>query len=61
MAQQVNFRAWYTNELRGLLAAPVVADMHHAMLRARAIWLVGVCGADLPPELWTVRLWLPCL
>ena len=26
--------------------------MHHMALRARAIWLMGICCSELPGELW---------
>lgn len=27
--------------------------LYSAILRARAVWLVGVCGSDLPPAAWS--------
>ena len=60
LSTQVNFAAWYQSELQPLLAMPLdvlpLADappLYSAILRARAVWLVGVCGSDLPPAAWS--------
>lgn len=57
---QVNFAAWYESELQPLLATPLevlplagAPPLYSAILRARAVWLVGVCGSDLSPAAWS--------
>lgn len=56
---QVDFPSWYQGELRPLLSgppAPPGATPEEAiawhMLRCRCLWLLGVCGGELPFELW---------
>jgi hypothetical protein len=55
LRSRVDFRAWYAGELRSLLGAPGTeraAGPAEAVLTARALWLVGVCGDELQPEAW---------
>ncbi|KAK9821560.1 hypothetical protein WJX81_001795 [Elliptochloris bilobata] len=54
LASRVDFKAWYSSELRGLLAEPAgeAGGQAGALLRARSLWLVGTCGGGLPPELY---------
>ena len=33
-----------------------IEQLHHNVLRARALWLVGVCGGELPREAWAEAL-----
>lgn len=49
---RVDFNAWYSGELRSLLASEETPGIESAVLRARALWLVGVCGEELRPEAW---------
>ena len=49
---KVDFGAWYAGELRMLLTSAELTGLEGSVLRARALWLVGVCGEDLKPEAW---------
>lgn len=59
VSSHINFAAWYQGELRPQLEQRLPAflsgsaDLFAAVLQARALWLVGVCGSDLPRPLWT--------
>ncbi|KAK9829330.1 hypothetical protein WJX72_005222 [[Myrmecia] bisecta] len=52
VSRQINFPAWYQSELRVLLLDSASQDIHSNVLRARALWLIGTCGHDLPPAQW---------
>ncbi|BDA43024.1 Importin-11 [Coccomyxa sp. Obi] len=57
VAAQVNFPAWYSSELAELLQVngngpQGAGQLLRSVLVARAAWLVGVCGTDLPLPLW---------
>ncbi|EIE26982.1 ARM repeat-containing protein [Coccomyxa subellipsoidea C-169] len=61
VAAQVNFPAWYSSELADLLQngsgqAAGAGRLQRSVLVARAAWLVGVCGGELPPALWSSAL-----
>ncbi|KAK9845638.1 hypothetical protein WJX84_002303, partial [Apatococcus fuscideae] len=57
-AEHVSFADWYSQELRFLLQAPPSRDISSNALRARALWLIGACGSDLPQNLWEEALLL---
>jgi hypothetical protein len=64
---RINFQAWYFSELRahlaeeqqqtGLQQAPTQTEIESgvtlsAVMKARSLWLVGVCGDELGMEAW---------
>ncbi len=49
---RVDFGVWYSGELKMLLTSTELTGIEGSIMRARALWLVGVCGEDLPPRLW---------
>ncbi|KAL4448640.1 hypothetical protein ABPG75_005859 [Micractinium tetrahymenae] len=52
LRSKVDFNAWYTNELRLILQSTELRGLHGSILRAGALWLLGVCGAELRAEHW---------
>lgn len=49
---KVDFKVWYESELRLMLQSQELTGLHGNILRARALWLIGVCGEELPPVPW---------
>jgi len=49
---RVDFGVWYTGELRMLLTSTDLSGIEGSILRARALWLIGVCGEELAAEAW---------
>jgi hypothetical protein len=54
---KVNFNDWYKNELRGILQQQQQDTLggvfsHDNVIKARALWLIGVCGEELLTEAW---------
>lgn len=49
---RVDFEAWYTGELRMLLTSEDLTGLEGSVLKARALWLVGVCGEELKTNAW---------
>ncbi|KAL4857828.1 Importin-11 [Chlorella vulgaris] len=58
LRSKVDFNAWYSSELRLILHSSELTGLHGSILRAGALWLVGVCGAELQPAPWTDALGL---
>ncbi|KAK9865409.1 hypothetical protein WJX84_004910 [Apatococcus fuscideae] len=58
VAEHFSFSNWYQQELRFLLQAPASRDVSSNALRARALWLIGACGSDLPQPQWEEALQL---
>jgi hypothetical protein len=53
LRQRVDFGAWYGSELRLILGETAgLTGLHGSILRARALWLIGVCGEELEPGPW---------
>ncbi|KAL3137525.1 hypothetical protein ABBQ38_004810 [Trebouxia sp. C0009 RCD-2024] len=51
--QHIDFTAWYASELQGLLEKGYTEQQpEQQLLCARALWLIGVCGTDLPTQHW---------
>jgi hypothetical protein len=49
---RVDFGVWYTGELRLLLTSTDLSGIEGSILKARALWLIGVCGEELAAEAW---------
>ncbi|PSC67511.1 importin-11 isoform X1 [Micractinium conductrix] len=49
---KVDFNAWYSGELRLILTSADMTGLHGSILRAGALWLLGVCGAELHAQHW---------
>lgn len=49
---KVDFGAWYQNELRLILQSTELTGLHGSILRAGALWLLGVCGSELQAQPW---------
>ena len=61
LRSKVDFKAWYTSELRDILFASYgaihgLSRRHMSILKARAIWLIGVCGDELSSDAWSEAL-----
>ena len=50
---RVDFEAWYNGELRMLLTSADLTGLEGSVLKARALWLVGVCGEELKIDPWS--------
>ncbi|DBA91518.1 TPA: hypothetical protein ACH3X1_003140 [Trebouxia sp. C0004] len=54
VSQHIDFTTWYASELQGLLEkGPMETQPEQQLLCARALWLIGVCGTDLPHQHWS--------
>lgn len=57
LKHDVSFEQWYSNELKGMIQCtdPVynsISPFARSILSSRAIWLVGICAQELPPQSW---------
>ncbi|KAL0029584.1 hypothetical protein WJX79_006026 [Trebouxia sp. C0005] len=53
VSQHIDFTTWYASELQGLLEKGLMETQpEQQLLCARALWLIGVCGTDLPNQYW---------
>lgn len=54
VSQHIDFTTWYASELQGLLEKGLAGTQpEQQLLCARALWLIGVCGTDLPNQHWS--------